>query len=208
MSLCFDSWHASISISIPPWNTGSFDRQEEWMQAWNKWERMKKTRETKNLWKREKSEWAWGGGKKSKKWQRYGLCGRGEGGEARGGRLVHAAPPCRPCIHTYSHTVQAADINNFLLIFICSGKMWGQSNPDTNRLSTCLSLFALCLMFRISICLCNVHISHISWHFYPICCDWNSINRSYFTSRGHHESIVFAFWDRNSGKNKLTYSTC
>lgn len=40
-----------------------------------------------------------------------------------GGRLVHTAPLCRPCIHTYSRTVQAADINNSLLIFIFSGEM-------------------------------------------------------------------------------------
>lgn len=51
----------------------------------------------------------------------------------------HGTPLRRPRIHTYTHTAQAADINNSLLIFICSGEMWGQSNPNTNRLSTCLS---------------------------------------------------------------------
>lgn len=50
-------------------------------------------------------------------------------------------PLRRPRIHTYARTAQAADINNSLLIFICSGEMWGQSNPNTNRLSTCLSPF-------------------------------------------------------------------
>lgn len=94
-----------------------------------------------------------------------GLRGRGgEGGEARGGgRLVHTAPPCRPCMHTYSHTVQAADINNSLLIFICSGEMWGQSNPDTSRLSTCLSQCVAAYIQRWrspSARLCIVHISH------------------------------------------------
>lgn len=46
----------------------------------------------------------------------------------------------RPCRHTYSRTVQAADINNSLLIFICSGESWVQSNPNSNHLSTCLCL--------------------------------------------------------------------
>lgn len=78
----------------------------------------------------------------------------GEGGEARGGgRLVHAAPPCRPRhTHIFSHAAEAADINNSLLIFNCSGEMWGQSNPDTNHLSTCVSLGSVLylLMFVIS----------------------------------------------------------
>jgi len=39
------------------------------------------------------------------------------------------------------HTVQEADINNSLLIFICSGEMWGWSNPDTNCLSAGVYLY-------------------------------------------------------------------
>lgn len=73
-------------------------------------------------------------------------------------RLVHTAPLCRPCIHTYSRTVQAADINNSLLIFICSGEMRGQSNPNTSRLSTCLSLCVVTCSRSPSIYLCIQHI--------------------------------------------------
>lgn len=53
--------------------------------------------------------------------------GVGDGGEAGGGRGGGLFTLClhADLTHTYTlmHTVQAADINNSLLIFICSGEM-------------------------------------------------------------------------------------
>ena len=69
-----------------------------------------------------------------------------------------------PTLHThiFTHTVQAADINNSLLIFICSGEMWGQSNPDTSRLSTCLSLFLSLSLRRSLHLMLMISISHLA----------------------------------------------
>lgn len=118
--LCSDWWQkpcASVSISVP-----SVKHKEQWQTGSRNAESRQNERDRK---------------------RRPGRRERPVIGETdeeeKEEKLVHTAPPCRPCIHTYSRTVQAADINNSLLIFICSGEMWGQSNPDTNRLSTCLS---------------------------------------------------------------------
>lgn len=98
-------------------------------------------------------------------------------------------------LRSHTHTV---DINNHLLIFICSGEMWGQSNPVRNCLSTCLSL---CVVPYIK-CSWSLNESFCG-HFHPVCRHWNNMSSfSFCITRD-----TLSHGDCGIGRSKAIYNT-
>lgn len=176
----------------------------EWMRGWGEWDRRIKEREgkkTKNLWEREKVKVSMRRRKEEHKvmmeiqvvWKRR-----------RGRRSVRrrrkACSHCAsvPTSHTHYIHTHTVDINNHLLIFICSGEMWGQSNPVRNCLSTCLSL---CVVPYIK-CSWSLNESFCG-HFHPVCRHWNNMSSfSFCITRD-----TLSHGDCGIGRSKAIYNT-